>query len=65
MIITRIAKSLSLCNSKYELLPIVVTYKLGYIDKMGYNDANGKWVKIQGVQGEYDDDDDAPADALE
>ena len=63
MIITRIAKSLSSWNSKYELLPIVVTYNLGYISKMGYNDANGKWVKIWGVEGK--DDYDAPVDALE
>ena len=45
-IITWITKSLSSQNSKYEFLPIAVTYNLGFIGKMGYKDVSGKWVNI-------------------
>ena len=63
-VITHYVKSLGSWNSKYELIPIAVTYKLGSIAKMGYKDPNkdGKYMKVYGVQ---DDDEEkaAPTDA--
>ena len=51
-LITYCVKYLGSWNSKYELIPIMVTYNLGSIAKMGYNDFNndGKYVKVRGVQ---------------
>ena len=53
-LITQSAKTLGPLNSKYELLPIAVTYNLASITKMGYkdNNNNGIFVKIKGTQDE-------------
>ena len=62
-IITKLVHQMSRWNPKYELIKIVVKDNLGSINKMGYKDVKGKWVKIRYVQ--IEDDDDAPVDSLE
>ena len=40
---------------KYEMIPIVVTYNLAFIAKMGYNDTNNNGIFVK-VRGAHDED---------
>ena len=58
-LITQYMKSLGTINARYEMLPLVVSYNVALITKMGYKDRNndGNFVKIRSV-GDDDNDND-------
>ena len=55
--ITHYVKSLGIVQPKYEMIPIIVTYNLASITKMGYKDKdnNGIFVKVRGAHDEDDE----------
>ena len=59
MIITHCAKSLGTLNTRYEMIPLAVTYNVASIIKMGYKDhnSNGIFVKVKRASGEDDNGD--------
>ena len=56
-LITHYAKSLGIMQPKYEMIPIVVTYNLAFIAKMGYKDKDNNeiFVKVRGAHNEDDE----------
>ena len=62
-LITFYVKSLGIVNPRNEMLPLVVTYNVASIAKMGYNDNNnnGIFFKIQRVGDDNDGEEQAPA----
>lgn len=64
ILITHYVKYLGSSSSKYELILIAVTYDLGSISNMEYKDPNndGKYVKVQNVQDNDDEDKAASAE---